>query len=97
MNPSWTDWDDDPVAKATGITFNRTPAKNIKAPPGRFRVCAYHVDFDERPVCFVDVATLEEAERIWDGLPSNCSLNVDYGVIYDERGRQLKGAPWTER
>ncbi len=91
----WRLWDDDPVARATGISFNREPAGEIRAPAGMLRVCAWHIDFDERPVCYVDVATLAEARRVIDGLSRNCRFNVDYASAFDERGAMaLNGRPW---
>ena len=94
--PAWQPWSDDPVARETGISFDRTPAGPIHAPPGHFRVCAFHIDFDERPVCFVDVPTLEEAEAIRAALPQDSGgFNVDYGIVYAEDGTMHGTPPWA--
>ena len=91
----WKPWSDDPVARATGVSFNRTPAGKIAAPPAQFRVCAWHIDFDERPVCYVDVDSSSIAEAIAEALQANCRFNVDYACVYDERGVQIhSGRPW---
>ncbi len=91
---AWQRWTTDPVAAATGVSFDRSPAGEIRAPTGLLRVCAYHIDFDERPVCYVDVATLAEAEQLCEALGERCRFNVDYALIYDERGEQLNRRPW---
>lgn len=83
---AWKPWTVDPVAEATGVSFDRTPAGEIKAPAGQLRVCAYHVDWDERPVCYVDVAELAEARRIGERLTKLCKYNVDYVDVHDETG-----------
>ena len=91
----WNPWDDDPVARATGVSFNRELAGKIQAPAGCVRVCAWHIDFDERPVCCVDVSTLAEAVAIADGLSDNCAYNVDFASAYDERGEMVhSGRAW---
>lgn len=90
----WRRWDNDPVAAATGVSFDRTEAGPIHAPKSMFRVCAYHIDFDERPVCYVDVASLAEAERITSGLSRLCDFNVDYAFAYDDAGRRVTDPPW---
>jgi hypothetical protein len=92
--PAWQRWDDDPLAAATGISFNRTPQDEIRAPQGKLRVCAYHIDFDERPVCFVDVTNLAEAQRIIDDLHKLCGFNVDYALAYDDAGQRIGKPPW---
>lgn len=93
--PKWMAWTDDPVARKTGISFDRTPAGAIVAPAGRFRVCAYHIDFDERPTCYVDVDTLEEAMALCaDVGESQTGFNVDFAIAYDDTGTQHGKAPW---
>ena len=91
----WHAWNDDPVARETGITFDRTPAGPIVAPAGRFRVCAYHVDFDERPVCFQDADSLEAAEALArDVSEATTGFNVDFALVYDDQGTQHGRPPW---
>lgn len=87
----WISWVDDPTLQRAGFTFDRTEAGSIQAPPGQYRVCAYHLDFSERPTCYVDVPTLREAIAICDDLPGHCRHNVDYAVAYDERGDRVHG------
>ncbi|MEZ5997404.1 MAG: hypothetical protein R3B98_01770 [Hyphomonas sp.] len=88
----WTGWVNDPLIAKAGITFDRTPADRILAPPGQVRLCAYHIDFDERPTCYQDVASLEIALgivahfRALDG-----GWNVDYVVAYDASGAIVGG------
>jgi len=66
-----------------------------RAPASRFRVCAFHIDFDERPTCYVDVATLERAEAITMNLSDlRAGRNVDYATIYDDQGEHRGHGPW---
>ncbi len=98
--PDWQRWGGpDPVAEKTGISFDRTPAGEIRAPEGRFRVTAWHIDFDERPTCYVDVDTLDEAKRINDDLSNQRDgWNVDYASVWDDRGEFIYGGPpWAEK
>ena len=60
----WIGWVQDPLIATHGVTFDRTPAGLIVAPAGKVRVCAWHMDFDERPTCYLDVETADEA-REW--------------------------------
>ncbi|MGZ3421018.1 MAG: hypothetical protein ACXWUG_04630 [Polyangiales bacterium] len=91
----WVGWSTDPVAAKTGVSFDRTPAGKIAAPVGRFRVCAYHVDHDEHPTCFTDVATRDEAVALCDHLGDHCSWNVDFAVVYDDEGNCVHDScPW---
>ncbi|MEM6996248.1 MAG: hypothetical protein AAF721_37420 [Myxococcota bacterium] len=95
MKVAWIAWQTDPVTEATGITFDRTPAGTIAAPPGRVRVCAYHVDWEERPVCYVDVNSVDEATAIAAAAPESLNpYNADYVVAYDERGAICVQRPW---
>lgn len=73
------------------------PDSQLAAPPGRFRVCAYHVDFDERPTCFQDVASLEEGQWILDNFPeARGRWNVDFAAVFDERGEsRAHNCPWA--
>lgn len=79
--------EDDSAAARAGVSFDRTPAGPIVAPPGRVRVAAYHLDFDERPTCVVDVDTLAEALLVCAHLDAACTWNVDYANAYDDAGR----------
>lgn len=87
----WTRWVNDPLLDTAGLTFDRTPQGTIVAPPGKFRVCAYHVDHDERPTVFQDVPTLAEALDICKNLRAHDAGNVDYGVVYDDTGAVVAG------
>ena len=88
----WVGWVDDPMIRRAGITFDRTPAPHISAPPGQVRVCAYHVDFDERPTCYQDVDSLQLAGRIIEHFHSlRSGWNVDYACAYDETGHMVAG------
>jgi len=90
--PRWLRWSHDPLAEATGISFDRTPQGRIAAPRGQYRVCAYHIDFDERPTVYVDVATLAEAVSLCDDLAdARGDWNVDYAVVYDDEGNHVHG------
>jgi hypothetical protein len=48
----WLNWVSDPLIEQTGMTFDRTQSGPIIAPIGKFRVCASHIDFDERATCW---------------------------------------------
>ena len=92
----WIGWVNDDLIERAGITFDRTPANDIAAPSGMFRVCAYHIDFDERPTSYQDTASKSDAEFICQNL-SNCRgpWNVDYAVAYDEAGEiVVSGRPY---
>lgn len=90
----WVGWVRDPMLETHGITFDRTPAGLIVAPQGKVRVCAWHVDFDERPTCYLDVATADEARRICLDLVEACGWNVDFATAHDDAGGELVGRPW---
>ena len=90
----WIDWVTDPNLARSGLTFDRTPAGSIVAPPGLFRVCAYHVDHDERPTRYLDVATLEEATKICADLAAHGAGDLDYAVAFDDRGAHVAGSPY---
>lgn len=83
----WQSWVSDPLIEQAGITFDRTPSGPISAPTGKFRVCAYHIDFDERPTCWLDVETLAEAVYICENIgEAAAAWNVDFAVAYDDAG-----------
>jgi hypothetical protein len=82
----WLGWAKDPIAEKHGVSFDRTPAGVIRAPAGQFRVCAYHIDFDERPTCYTDVATIEEAAELCARLGEHCTWNVDFASAFDDQG-----------
>lgn len=86
----WTRWGEvaNPAAEAAGIRFDHEPSGPIRAPEGKLRVCAYHFDFDERPTCYVDVDTREEAEQIIANFSQALTggWNVDYAAAYDPAG-----------
>lgn len=90
----WTGWVKDPLTATHGLTFDRTPAGMILAPAGMLRVCAWHADFDERPTCYLDAATLSEAQAICAALPEACSWNVDFATAHDDMGRVIVAAPY---
>ena len=65
--------------------------ERIHAPPGFIRVCAYHIDFDERPTLFQDVRSADEAaficrcfRAVTDG------FNVDYAEAFDENAQLVE-------
>lgn len=89
----WTGWVKDPLIETHGLTFDRTPAEKIVSPPGMVRVCAWHMDFDERPTCFLDVATLSEAQAICAALPEACGWNVDFATAHDDAGDVVVAPP----
>ena len=93
---AWRSWLEDPIAEQTGVSFDRTPAASIRAPASKVRVCAYHIDFDERPTAYVDLDSLAEAEHLCANLSQLCgSFNVDYAIAYDARGKVVvNGRPW---
>jgi hypothetical protein len=91
----WTRWGNDPLAAARGVSFDRTPSGPIHAPRGNVRVCAYHTDFDEHPVCWLDVGSIAEAAMICDNLVAACGWNIDFAIAFDEAGEQVAGgAPY---
>ena len=92
----WIGWVKDDLIERAGITFDRTPAKDIAAPEGMFRICAYHFDFDERPTSYQDVASKSDAKFICENL-LDCKgpWNVDYAMAFDERGEIVaSGRPY---
>lgn len=90
----WTGWVRDPLIETHGLTFDRTPAGLIVAPPGKVRVCAWHMDFDERPTCYLDVASADEARAICGGLFEACGWNVDFATAHDDAGGVIVAAPY---
>ena len=92
----WIGWVGDDLIERAGITFDRTPADNIAPPEGMYRVCAYHIDFDERPTSYQDTASKSDAEFICTNL-ADCrgAWNVDYAVAFDENGEIVaSGRPY---
>jgi hypothetical protein len=90
----WVSWVKDPMIEAHGITFDRTPSGKITAPPGQVRVCAWHMDFDERPTCFLDVVSSDEARRICENLSEACGWNVDFATAHDVQGAEIVARPY---
>ena len=90
----WVGWVKDPLIASAGLTFDRTPSGLIVAPAGRMRVCAWHMDFDERPTCYLDVASAEEARAICAGLFDACGWNVDFATAHDDAGEELVARPY---
>lgn len=90
----WVSWVRDPMLETHGITFARTLAGLIVAPQGKVRVCAWHMDFDERPTCYLDVASVEEARAICTDLFEACGWNVDFATAHDEAGSEVVGRPY---
>lgn len=87
----WSWWANDPNAHRQGVTFDRTPAASIAAPRGLVRLCAWHLDFDEHPTCWMDVGSVEEARYVVEHFAQACAWNVDYCTAYDDKGRQVAG------
>jgi hypothetical protein len=93
----WRGWVSDPLLAKAGITFDRTPSGLIVAPASKFRVCAYHIDFDERPTCWLDVETLAEAHFVCEHLrETGAGWSVDYAIAYDDAGRTVIKSPYAE-
>jgi len=90
----WIGWVKDALLEAHGVTFHRTAAGFISAPVGLIRVCAWHMDFDERPTCHQDVATPEEAKRICAHLAEACNWNVDFATAHDSAGVEIVKRPY---
>ena len=92
----WIGWINDPTTEWAGVTFDHTPAKDISAPEGLYRVCAYHIDFDERPTSYQDLSSLHDAKLICDHL-AECRgpWNVDYAAVFDDEGKMVfSGRPY---
>ena len=85
----------DPSIEVAGITFDRTPSGPIHAPPNTIRVCAYHIDFDERPICYLDVADIAEARFICGNISSaRGKWSMDYAVAYNSNGDAVVPFVW---
>lgn len=86
----WLNWVSDPVASAKGVIVDHTPSGPIHAPEGKVRVCLYHIDFDERPTCYLDVNSAREAQFICDHFTeSRGDWNVDYAIAWDEHAKEV--------
>lgn len=92
----WIGWVNDPLIESAGMTFDHRPAKDISAPSGLFRVCAYHIDFDMRPTSYQDLSSLHDAKLICKHLlECRGPWNVDYAVVFDEDGMMVEsGTPY---
>ena len=90
----WVSWVKDALLEARGITCDRTAAGVIVAPRGLVRVCAWHMDFDERPTCYLDVATPEEARQICAHLSDACGWNIDFATAHDDAGVEIVARPY---
>ena len=85
----WQSWESDPLIEQAGIPFDHAPPGPIIAPAGLFRVCAYHIDFDESPTCWLDVETLDEALYVCEHIgEAAIRWNVDFAVAFDDIGGQ---------
>lgn len=94
---AWRAWGTpDPAHAAAGVRFDHTPSGKIRAPTGKIRVCAYHVDFDERPTCFVDVDDRTLAAQAAQAvLHRTFAWNVDFATAYDADGAIVgSNCPW---
>ena len=87
----WRHWVKDPLLASHGLTFDRTPAGPIIAPPGHIRVCGWNTDFDERPTCWMDVSSLAEAQHVCGNFAAACDWNVDYPTAHDGSGAVVAG------
>ena len=96
FSANWMSWIVDPIAEQTGISFDRTPAKEITAPKEMIRVCAFHIDFDERPTIYQDVSSLSDASFICENIHScRADWNVDYAAAFDADGHLvINGRPY---
>lgn len=86
----WVSWLQDPKTAATGLILDHTPSGPIRAPENKVRVCLYHIDFDERPTCYLDVNSVREAQFVCDHF-SECrgGWNVDYALAFDEDAKEV--------
>jgi len=86
----WQNWVNDPVASAAGLIVDHTPSGPVHAPENKIRVCLYHIDFDERPTCYLDVNSVREAEFICANF-NDCrgGWNVDYALAYDDKAQEV--------
>lgn len=72
------------------LRWQRWGGADTVAEPGRALICAYHIDFDERPSWWIEVDTPEEARHICEHFEvARGDHNVDFCVAYDDQGRQL--------
>ena len=86
----WLSWVNDPLASSKGLIVDHTPSGPVYAPDGKVRICLYHIDFDERPTCYLDVNSAREAQFICDHF-TECrgDWNVDYAVAWDDRAEEV--------
>ncbi|MEO1659836.1 MAG: hypothetical protein AAFR51_02525 [Pseudomonadota bacterium] len=86
----WQAWVDDPRTDGTGLIIDHTPSGPIQAPPNKVRVCLYHIDFDERPTCYLDVNSKAEATFICEHFHAcRGNWNVDYALAFDEHCKEV--------
>jgi len=90
----WTGWVKDLLIETHGLTFDRTAAGKIVAPPGKVRLCAWHMDFDERPTCYLDVVSVDEARVICAGVVEACGWSVDFATAHDDAGEVIVAPPY---
>ena len=89
--PLWQGWVRDPLLASHGLTFDRTRSGPILAPPGHIRLCGWHMDFEERPTCWLDVSSLEEARYVCENFSAACGWNADYPTAHDASGAIVAG------
>ena len=81
---------DFPNAAFYSLRWQNWAGADTAAEPGRFLLCAYHIDFDERPTVWMEVDSREEAVYICEHFEvARGEHNVDFCVAYDDRGRQV--------
>jgi hypothetical protein len=73
-----------------GLRWQRWGGADTCAEPGRVLICAYHIDVDERPSLWMEVASPAEAEYVCEHFElARGEHSVDFCVAYDADGRQL--------
>lgn len=88
----WQSWVQDPRTAGNGLIIDHTPSGSVYAPDGKVRVCLYHIDFDERPTCYLDVNSAREATFICENFDAcRGNWNVDYAIAWDDRAEMVAG------
>jgi hypothetical protein len=86
----WQSWVKDPRTDGTGLILDHSPSGPVHAPSGLVRVCLYHIDFDERPTCYLDVNSVREATFICANFhAARGNWNVDYAMAWDEHAKEV--------
>ena len=81
---------DFPNAAFYSLRWQRWAGADTTAEPGRYLVCAYHIDNGEVPSWWIEVDSADEARHICAYFDiAKGDRDLDFCVAYDDQGKQI--------